>query len=26
MEHGETNLDNLQTTKQLKIKVDVVVE
>jgi len=26
MEHGETNLDNLQTTKQLKINVDVVVE
>jgi chorismate mutase len=25
-EHGEINLDNIQTTKQLKINVDVVVE
>lgn len=25
-EHGELNLDNMQTTEQLKINVDVVVE
>ena len=25
-EHGESNLDNLQTTKQLKINVDIVVD